>query len=338
MTAILDIRPLTQPWEGSDPFLFCVYHNDHYPRGNGRMGPDASLAGRRLGSDFSRKDGWSMYHGDAVPGFPAHPHRGFETITIVRQGLVDHSDSLGATARYGHGDVQWLTAGRGIMHAEMFPLLNDSAPNPLELFQIWLNLPAASKMAPPHFTMMWGEKIPKARFEDGQGRGTDVTVVAGALEGAAAPLAPPPDSWASRTDSGVAIWTIRMDVGARWTMPPATSRGATRRLYFFAGSSVSVGGRKTDAGQMISLDAGQSVELLNGDALAEFLLLQSRPIGEPVAMGGPFVMNTQAEVQQAFVDFRRTQFGGWPWADAAPVLGSEPARFAKRPDGAVEKA
>jgi quercetin 2,3-dioxygenase len=336
VTPILDLRPLTQPWEGSDPFLFCAYHNDAYPRGNGRMGPDASLAGRNLGSDFSRKDGWSMYHGDAVPGFPAHPHRGFETITIVRQGLIDHSDSLGATARYGHGDVQWLTAGRGIMHAEMFPLIDDHAPNPLELFQIWLNLPAASKMVPPHFTMMWSDRVPKARFGDDPS--TDVTVIAGALEGAGAPLAPPPDSWAARAESDMAIWTIRMDAGARWTLPPAKSADNTRRLYFFAGSSISIDGKRIDSGQMITLDAQQSVELVNGDAVAEFLMLQSRPIGEPVAMGGPFVMNTQAEIQQAFLDFRRTQFGGWPWPDSAPVLGRDPARFARRPDGTLEKA
>src|SRR3954470_3496991 len=113
-TPIKQIRPLGFPWETADPFLFCVYHNDAYPAGNELMGPAASLAGRDVGQDFAGKDGWRMYHGDTVPGFPRHPHRGFETVTIVRRGLIDHSDSLGATARFGHGDVQWLTAGRGL--------------------------------------------------------------------------------------------------------------------------------------------------------------------------------------------------------------------------------
>src|ERR1044071_1774244 len=133
-TPIKQIRPLGFPWETADPFLFCVYHNDAYPAGNDAMGPAASLAGRDIGQDFAGKDGWRMYHGQIVPGFPRHPHRGFETVTVTRRGFIDHSDSLGATARYGDGAVQWMTAGSGIVHAEMFPLLNPSGQEPAELF------------------------------------------------------------------------------------------------------------------------------------------------------------------------------------------------------------
>src|SRR5262249_54156036 len=146
---ILAIHPLGFQWPTVDPFLFCVHHDDAYPAGNEQLGPAASLAGRQMGQDFEPRDGWRMYHGQVVPGVPQHPHRGFETVTIVRRGLIDHSDSLGATARFGRGDVQWLTAGRGIVHAEMFPLLDRAQPNPLELFQIWLNLPRTDKMVPP---------------------------------------------------------------------------------------------------------------------------------------------------------------------------------------------
>jgi redox-sensitive bicupin YhaK (pirin superfamily) len=96
--AVLTSKPLGFPWQPQDPFLFCVYHDDRYPAGNGKMGPAASLEGRNIGQDFEGKDGWRMYHGETVPGFPPHPHRGFETVTIVRKGLIDHSDSLGAAA------------------------------------------------------------------------------------------------------------------------------------------------------------------------------------------------------------------------------------------------
>ena len=118
----------TTPWPTRDPFLFCVHHFDAYPKGNDKFGPAASLAGRDIGRDFAGVDGWRMYHGDTVPGFPSHPHRGFETVTIVRQGLLDHSDSLGASARYVDGDVQWLTAGAGIQHAEMFRHVGSQHP------------------------------------------------------------------------------------------------------------------------------------------------------------------------------------------------------------------
>ncbi|MCB0663557.1 MAG: pirin family protein, partial [Saprospiraceae bacterium] len=112
---ILSVKQLGFPWETSDPFLFCVHHEDFYPKGNGNMGLDPSyLKGRNLGNDFQTKDGFRMYHGETVPGFPAHPHLGFETVTIARKGFIDHSDSLGAAGRFGEGDVQWMTAGKGV--------------------------------------------------------------------------------------------------------------------------------------------------------------------------------------------------------------------------------
>ena len=334
--AVVRAEPLSFPWQTVDPFLFCVYHDDAYPRGNAVMGPDASLAGRQMGQDFAGKDGWRMYHGMTVPGFPAHPHRGFETVTIVRRGLIDHSDSLGATARFGGGDVQWLTAGEGIVHSEMFPLIDSANPNPLELFQIWLNLPAKNKMVPPHFTMLWSEQMPRQQVRDASGAATDVVCIAGRVEGLS-PMSPPPDSWASQDDADVAIWTLRMDVNARWTLPSATDATTRRMLYFFKGSHVTINGRRIDGPAAIELRASVAVELANGDTEAEMLILQGRPIAEPVAQYGPFVMNTQAEIQQAFADYRRTQFGGWPWPDDAPVHAREMGRFARHADGTIEK-
>ncbi len=336
---IVQVQPLGFPWATIDPFLFCAYHDDAYPKGNAQMGPAASLAGRPIGQDFSRKDGWSMYHGTEVPGFPSHPHRGFETVTIVRKGLIDHSDSLGAAARFGGGDVQWLTAGRGVVHSEMFPLLEDASPNPLELFQIWLNLPASRKMVPPHFTMLWSEKIPRHVATDVQGRRTEVAVIAGLLADADnPPLAPPPDSWAAHGDADVAIWTLRMAPGARWTLPAAHGAETRRTLYFFKGASVSVAGQPVAHHAAIELRARAAVELVNtGSDVAEFLMLQGKPIAEPVAQYGPFVMNTQAEIAQTMQDYQRTQFGGWPWPDEAPVHGRNPARFARHPDGHEER-
>ncbi len=176
-------------WPTIDPFLFCVHHDDAYPAANGEFGPDASLAGRDLGQDFAGIDGWRMYHGTRIAGFPPHPHRGFETVTYVRRGFIDHSDSLGAKARFGRGDVQWLTAGSGIVHSEMFPLLDRDVGNPLELFQIWLNLAADDKFAEPHFAMLWDADIPRvvtSTTVDGRAAVAEVTVIAGQWDDVAA--------------------------------------------------------------------------------------------------------------------------------------------------------
>ena len=234
-----------------------------------------------------------MYHGDVVPGFPQHPHRGFETVTIVRKGYIDHSDSLGAAARFGMGDVQWLTAGAGVVHSEMFPLLDRHGPNTLELFQIWLNLPAKNKLATPYFTMFWDQDIPRRRYP-----GVEVTVIAGALEGAD-PLTPPPHSWAASDEADVAIWSIAMDAGATWVVPPARDARSNRALHVFSGKGLKVGDRTVNGPSMIRVQPDQPVPLEAVNGPVEILLLQGRPIGEPVAQYGPFVMNTQAEIHQA---------------------------------------
>jgi redox-sensitive bicupin YhaK (pirin superfamily) len=326
---VLETVPLTgSPWPTVDPFLFCVHHDDAYPAGNEHFGPDASLAGREMGADFAGIDGWRMYHGQEVPGFPQHPHRGFETVTYVRRGVIDHSDSLGAAARFGAGDTQWLTAGRGIVHSEMFPLLADDEPNPLELFQIWVNLPAESKLAEPHFSMLWARDVPVVAAA-----GATVTVVAGAL-GDHVPPPPPPDSWASRADADVAIWHLDLDGGASWSVPPARGGDTTVRVLYVYAGEVTIGETVVAAPAAAVVRAGVDAPVTAGSDGAEVLMLQGRPIGEPVAQYGPFVMNEQDEIRQAFADYQATGFGGWPWPNDDPVHGAATrGRFARHADG-----
>jgi len=335
MSAVKSIFPLGFPWKTQDPFLFCVYHADAYPKGNAQMGPAASLEGRNLGQDFVIKDGWRMYHGRKVPGFPAHPHRGFETVTIVRKGIVDHSDSMGAAARFGHGDVQWLTSGKGLQHSEMFPLLNQEAENPLELFQLWLNLPRRSKFVEPHFKMLWGETIPKVTLKDIDGRTTLIELTAGIINEIAAPK-PTPNSWAADAANEVLIAVVKMEAEATWEMPVA-SDGITRSLYFYEGTNLSIDGYDVTINHGIDLHPAASTIIKNGSTPASLFLLQGRPIEEPVVQHGPFVMNSQQEIRTAFNDYQRTQFGGWPWSSNSPVHDREKGRFAKHIDGKMEE-
>ena len=323
--------PLGPQWPTIDPFLFCAHHHDDYPRANASMGPATSLDGRDIGADFSGLDGWNMYHGDTVPGFPQHPHRGFETVTFVRRGVIDHSDSLGASARFGSGDAQWLTAGAGIVHSEMFPLLDPDDANPLELFQIWLNLPRTDKLVEPYFTMLWGHDIPEDRLVDTDGGVTVVTMITGDDRAGA----PPPNSWAARPDAGVRIWQIRMDPGARYTLPAPAVPSAVQTLYLFDGTALQVADRRIEGGHGVTLDPGDPspTELVAGSDGASLLVLGGTPIGEPVQQYGPFVMNTRAEINQAMQDYQRTGFGGWPWPTDDPTHGHERIRFAVHPDG-----
>jgi quercetin 2,3-dioxygenase len=320
-------------WPTQEPFLFCVHHLDKYPAGNAELGPDANLLkGRDLGMDFQEKDGFRMYHGDVVPGFPVHPHRGFETVTIARNGMIDHADSLGAAGRYGGGDVQWMTAGRGVQHSEMFPLLNSKSENPVELFQIWLNLPKKNKMVEPHFSMFWSEKIPKIYLDE---KKVEIVLIAGEMFSAKA-LTPPPGSWASEQKNEVLIFTAKIKMGGRFVVPKSLSL-TNRTMYFFAGEALLINGHKFASGQGFYLDGSVDLEIESIDGLAEVLMLQAKPIGEPVAQHGPFVMNSRDEIVQAIDDYRRTEFGGWPWDRDDMIHGKEAGRFAKFPDGRMER-
>lgn len=324
----MKIFQLSFPWQTQDPFLFCVYHLDHYPKGNGEMGPKDSLQGRPLGNDFVGKDGWRMYHGTTIPGFPAHPHRGFETITIANKGYCDHSDSLGAAGRFGEGDVQWMTAGSGVQHSEMFPLLHTDKENTLELFQIWLNLPQKNKLVAPHFKMLWNEDIPKVHLQ-----GATIKLIAGNFDNYKA-LPPAPDSWAADLNNDVAIYTIHIQANEQVTLPLAKT-GTLRTIYFYDGKEIIISEKTILPSHGIEADASEEITIKAKDKEAFLLVLQGKPINEPVAKYGPFVMNTQKELEQAMDEFRLTQFGGWPWRYPDQVHEADRGRFAQYPDGEI---
>lgn len=329
---IKKILPLNFQWPTQEPFLFCVHHDDRYPAGNSRNGLEARhLEDRDVGQDFETKNGFRLYHGKEIPGFPVHPHRGFETITIVRKGYIDHADSLGAACRYGEGDVQWLTAGAGIQHSEMFPLLHKDKENPVELFQIWLNLPKKNKLAHPEFKILWAEQIPRII----PAQGTEISLISGQYADHIFNQAPQ-KSWAAETSNEVNILLVKMQPGANFDFD--RSRSLTNRtLYFFKGSSLVINGKIMSGGQAFMLDSRQDLKLTAGETPVEFLILEAKPIGEPVVQYGPFVMNSQAEIMQTFKDYERTQFGGWNWSKHDMIHGPEIERFAKFPDGHVER-
>ncbi|PIB27904.1 pirin family protein [Maribacter sp. 4G9] len=321
--------PLGPQWQTQDPFLFCVHHLDHFPEGTSDLGPAPELLkGRPLGSDFNPNQDWRMYHGQTIPGFPAHPHVGFETVTLVNQGFCDHSDSLGAAGRFGLGDTQWMTAGSGVQHSEMFPLLNTDKQNTLELFQIWLNLPKKSKFADPHFKMLWHEDIPVIETEN-----ATITVIAGNFNETLA-LDPPPDSWASEPENMVAIWNIHIEANGELSLPKA-EKNINRSIYFYEGDEITLGSETLIQNYGADVDPTAEISIKAGSHSAKILVLQGAPIEEPVAQQGPFVMTTREELQKAFSQFRLTQFGGWPWPYPDNVHPAEKGRFAKYPDGTI---
>lgn len=322
-------------WPMDNPFIFCAHHHDQYPVGNQQQGPAVPLLRRDLGSDFSNKDGFSMYHGEVVPGFPAHPHRGFETVTIVLEGFVDHFDSKGAKGRYGNGDIQWLTTGKGCQHAEMFPLVNQDKPNPLELFQIWLNLPAKDKFVEPEYKMLWSENVPIVKHIDDNEKLSEIRIIAGNFDNIKA-VRPNTESWAYNPNKHVNIYLVKMEPGAKLIFPKGTTT-MNRNLYYYQGEdSIMIDGDSVNEKHRIKLVSHQDIIIDNGSKESRFLFLEAEPINEPVFQYGPFVMSIKEEILKAYQDYQETQFGGWPWDRYDPVNKIDDQRFAQYMDGSIE--
>ena len=232
---------------------------------------------------------------DKQRGVGEHPHRGFETVTIVYEGSVAHRDSTGAGGEIGPGDVQWMTAASGILHEEFHAPAFAKSGGPFEMAQLWVNLPAKHKMSKPGYQSILAADIPTVAMPDDAGT---VRVIAGDYRGHRGP---------ARTFTPMDVWDVRLKAGksARLTLP----EGHTLNLAVLSGP-VRINGRAdADKAQLVTLSRDGGEVVLEALGEAKILLLSGQPIAEPVAAYGPFVMNTREEILQAFADFRAGHFG-----------------------------
>ncbi|RQO80291.1 pirin family protein [Acidovorax sp. FJL06] len=228
-------------------------------------------------------------------GVGAHPHRGFETVTIVYEGEVEHRDSTGAGGRIGPGDVQWMTAASGILHEEFHSADFTRQGGTLEMVQLWVNLPARDKMSAPGYQTLLDAQIPSAALPRGAGR---VRVIAGEFEGHQGP---------ARTHTPINVWDLRLVHGSttRLSLPA----GHTTALVVLHGTVRINGSELLHPSQMAHLEREHSGLEIEAHSDATVLLLGGEPIDEPIVGQGPFVMNSQAEIGQAIADFHSGRFG-----------------------------
>jgi quercetin 2,3-dioxygenase len=224
-----------------------------------------------------------------IAGFPNHPHRGFETVTYMLEGRMRHRDNKGNEGVLEPGSVQWMTAGRGIIHSEM----PEQTHGRMRGFQLWVNLPAAQKMSPPRY-----QELDADRFTTAQpAPGVRATIVAGTLGGVSGPV------------TGIAIDPLYADLRfePRAAHEISIPSGHTAAIYAFDGAAT-VADAALPKGTLAALGDGTHVRVAAGDAGAALLLIAGRPIGEPIARYGPFVMNTREEIAEAFADFQAGRF------------------------------
>jgi len=231
-------------------------------------------------------------------GVGQHPHRGFETVTIVYKGEVEHRDSTGNGGVIGPGDVQWMTAASGILHEEFHSREFTRAGGPFEMVQLWVNLPAKDKMAAPGYQGILNKDIPRVDLPDGAG---SVRVIAGDYEGHKGP---------AHTFTPIDVWDMRL--GAGKTVMLTIPEGRTAALVVLHGTVLVNGQEVVREAQMALLEReGEALQIeANGDAT--LLLLSGEPIDEPIVGHGPFVMNTREEIVQAMKDFNAGRFGRMP--------------------------
>ncbi|MDN7671930.1 pirin family protein [Burkholderia oklahomensis] len=228
-------------------------------------------------------------------GVGRHPHRGFETVTIVYQGEVDHRDSTGAGGHIGPGDVQWMTAASGILHEEFHSEQFARNGGMLEMVQLWVNLPAKDKMSAPGYQTLLSDSIPSVELSDGAGR---VRVIAGEFDGRRGP---------ARTHTPLDVWDVRLEQGGRARF--AVGEGRTLALVVLRGTVLVNGDEVVREAQFVQFARdGRDAEIeANNDAT--LLWLSGEPIDEPIVGYGPFVMNSEAEIRQAVDDFNSGRFG-----------------------------
>jgi redox-sensitive bicupin YhaK (pirin superfamily) len=231
-------------------------------------------------------------------GVGEHPHRGFETVTIVYQGEVDHRDSTGAGGHIGPGDVQWMTAASGILHEEFHSAAFGRRGGMLEMVQLWVNLPAKDKMSAPRYQSIVADSIPVVSLPDGAG---SVRVIAGEYAGRRGP---------AQTFTPMDVWDLRLHQGRTMQLDYAQMR--TLLLVVLSGTVQINGSQLARSGQLVVFDRTGTQVSIETNNEAALLMLGGEPIDEPVAGYGPFVMNTRAEIAQAVADFNSGQFGRMP--------------------------
>ncbi|MGN6152604.1 MAG: pirin family protein [Lysobacteraceae bacterium] len=260
----------------------------------GYSGPGVAQRSPFLMLDYAAPTAFSPNPGGRR-GVGQHPHRGFETVTIVYAGEVEHRDSTGQGGVIGPGDVQWMTAGSGILHEEFHSEAYSRTGGPFEMVQLWVNLPAKDKMAAPGYQAVLGTAIPDVPLADGAGR---VRVIAGDFDGAQGP---------ARTFTPMNVWDVRLAAGATVALPQP--EGWTTLLVVLEGTVQVNGEAVLRQAQMVTLSTEGEGVVVEANADAKVLLLAGEPIDEPVAGYGPFVMNTQAEIAEAIRDFNAGKFG-----------------------------